>query len=50
MINIGEKPIEAMMIGEMGIKNAYLGETKVYERSGGYFYLELTTKGEITNV
>lgn len=46
---IGDIPISQIMIGDMGIKRILIGDTEVYNRPGGYFYLELDTKGEISN-
>ena len=38
------KAIESVMVGEMGIKQAIIGEKTVYNRTGSYFYLELKGK------
>lgn len=48
-IYIGNTPISQIMIGDMGIKRILIGDTEVYNRPGGYFYLELDTKGEMSN-
>lgn len=48
-IALGTTPLSALMIGEMGIKQVMLGETELYTRPGGFFYLELDTKGEMNN-
>lgn len=50
IICIGDTPISQMMVGDMGIKRILIGDTEVYNRPGGYFYLELDTKGEMNNV
>lgn len=42
-IAVGLDDIVAMLVGEMGIKDAVVGEEIVYTRPGGYFYLELDT-------
>lgn len=44
MIYEGSDQITSLMIGEMGIKTVYAGDEIVYNRPGGYFYLELDTK------
>ena len=42
-VNIGAEAVAEMLVGEMGIKEALVGDTPVYTRQGGYFYLELDT-------
>ena len=42
MLRIGETPVAALRLGEMGIKTACVGEEPLYTRPGGYLYLELT--------
>lgn len=49
MINVGNDQITSLMIGEMGVKTAVIGETTVYTRSGGYVYLILDTTEKETN-
>lgn len=44
MINVGTEQISYLMVGEMGIKTAAIGEETIYTRTGGYLYMELTTK------
>lgn len=44
MIQQGDQPISAMMVGEMGIKTALVGSKTILERPGGYVYLQLETK------
>lgn len=47
MIYGGTEQIASLMIGDMGIKSAFVGQDNVYERPGGYIYLILQTeKGE----
>lgn len=48
-IAIGETLISKLNIGEMGIKRVLTGDTELYNRPGGYFYLELITKEEPIN-
>lgn len=43
-INVGSKKIASLMAGEMGIKEAIVGNDSIYTRPGGFFYLELNTK------
>lgn len=45
-LRLGDAALLALFCGEMGVKRIYLGERLVYERPGGYFYLELETEGE----
>lgn len=40
----GQNQIASVMLGEMGIKTVYAGDDVIYNRPGGYFYLELDTK------
>ena len=44
MIYEGADQITSLMTGEMGIKTVYADDEIVYNRPGGYFYLELDTK------
>lgn len=46
---VGEKEVVSFYKGPMGIKKIYLGSQEVYNRPGGYCYLELDTKGEVNN-
>lgn len=39
----GAEQIAALMLGEMGVKEAALGAETVYTRSGGYVYIALET-------
>ena len=43
MIKIGPQDVQAMFLGNMGIKSAYIGATKVYERPGAFVYIRLQT-------
>lgn len=38
---LGEEQIPLLFVGEMGIKRAYAGNERVYERNSSYFYLDL---------
>jgi hypothetical protein len=40
-IYTGDEPIVSMFVGEMGVKSVLVGDTNIYTRAGGYFYLEL---------
>lgn len=40
----GQDQIASVMLGDMGIKTVYAGDDVIYNRPGGYFYLELDTK------
>lgn len=44
MITIGEEQLTELFAGEMGIKNACIGEEPIYTRPGGYLYIELNEK------
>lgn len=48
-IKVGETQISNLNIGEMGIKRVLAGDAELYNRTGGYFYLEINTKGETNN-
>ena len=41
MIAVGSDVILAFQ-GNMGIKSVYLGDLKLYERPGGFLYIQLT--------
>lgn len=41
MLTIGKEQIIALFIGAMGIKAVYIGNVKIYERPGGFLYIEL---------
>lgn len=45
MIAVDAQPIDKIFTGNMGIKTAYVGDTQVYFRSGGYVYIMLNTSG-----
>lgn len=40
----GTQPISDMFIGDMGIKTVLVGSESIYERPGGFLYIELNTK------
>ena len=42
----GDDSIPAVYVGEMGIKEIYAGDESVYNRPGGYIYVELITQEE----
>ena len=42
MIAFGSDVILALFQGNMGIKSVYLGDLKLYERPGGFLYIQLT--------
>lgn len=44
MVCTGSEPIGELRVGEMGVQEARLGGDSLLARTGGYFYLELTTK------
>lgn len=44
MLAVGIKRILELFIGSMGIKSARLGTETIYERPGGFFYIELTSE------
>ena len=44
MLNVGEEQISSLFVGDMGVKTALIGDETIYQRSGGYFYLELVTE------
>lgn len=44
MLAVGIKRILELFIGSMGIKSAHLGGESVYERSGGFLYIELKSE------
>ena len=41
MLTVGKETIQALFIGTMGIKAVYIGNVKIYERPGGFLYIEL---------
>lgn len=45
VIYFGSSPIQKLFSGSMGIKQLTFSDDPLYTRSGGYFYLELDTKG-----
>ena len=51
MITIGAQDINSMFIGDMGIYAAYIGDKKIYERTGSFIYLRLqsSAQGEQTD-
>ena len=46
MLHWEEHEIDQLRLGEMGVKKAAVGDESVYLRTGGYFYLELSTEKE----
>ena len=48
-MEVNEIPVthtDDLMLGDMGIKQIYQGDTLLYERQTSYFYLKLITEGE----
>lgn len=43
MLYAGTDKITSLFAGDMGIKRVYAGSELVYERPGGFLYLELVT-------
>ena len=43
-VKIEDDTITEMFINEMGIKEVFIGDTPIYTRQGGFFYLELNTE------
>ncbi len=44
MLAAGIKRILELFIGSMGIKSAHLGGESIYERPGGFLYIELKSE------
>lgn len=44
MLYVGEEQISSLFVGDMGVKTALVGDETIYQRPGGYFYLELVTE------
>ena len=44
MLAVGIKRILELFIGSMGIKSARLGGETIYERPGGFLYIELKSE------
>lgn len=42
MVTVGEEQLKELFVGEMGIKNACIGEEIIYTRTGGFLYIELS--------
>lgn len=40
--------VSNLFVGDMGVKEIYVGDIPIYQRQGGYFYLELSTEEEST--
>ena len=38
---VGDTDILHLFLADMGIREAYIGNERIYLREGGYFYLEL---------
>lgn len=43
MLAVGPDTILALFQGDVGIKSVYLGDLKLYERPGGFLFIQLTT-------
>ena len=47
MIYAGAEQIASLMVGTMGVKTVAVGNDVVYQRPGGYIYIQLISdKGE----
>lgn len=46
MLTVGENTIQSLFIKTMGIKTATVGSQVIYNRPGGYCYIELSTSEE----
>lgn len=46
-LKLGGNQIPLLFVGEMGIKRGYAGNERIYERGGGYFYLEFFSASEL---
>lgn len=46
MLTVGNELISMLFTGEMGIKTAAVGDQIIYDRPGGYCYIELSTSEE----
>lgn len=44
MLAVGIKRILELFIGSMGIKSVHLGGETIYERPGGFLYIELKSE------
>ena len=38
---IGDEDVLSLFLSEMGIKEAFVGDTSIYCRDGSYFYIKL---------
>lgn len=47
MIYEGAEQIASLMVGTMGVKTVAVGNDVVYQRPGGYFYINLVTNTTI---
>ena len=43
MLAVGPDVILALCQGDMGVKSVYVGDLKIYERLGGFLYIQLAT-------
>lgn len=48
-VAVGGVSIDEIFQGSMGIKTVALGDEILFTRPGGYFYLELDSKGDVSN-
>ena len=46
MINVGSQNIPTMFIGDMGVKSAYVGSQKIYERLSSFVYIRLDASAQ----
>ena len=43
MVYEGTEQVTSLFVGSMGVKTVAVGNDVVYERQGGYFYINLVT-------
>lgn len=46
MIKIGDQEAKEFFCGNMGVKEIIIGDTTVYTRPGGYFYIILESEND----
>lgn len=42
-IEIKDKAVSNIMVGDMGVKTVCIGDIPVYNRQGGFLYIEIIT-------
>lgn len=48
-VYVGAREGTSLMVGDMGVKSVFVGSEQIYERSGGYFYINLITEDKGDN-